>query len=425
MRLARGAFWSVLDTGFTRSFALIISIVVARAVGQEHFGQFGVVQSTIGVFGLFAGLGMSVTATKYVAQLRASDPKRTSRILGLSTLLAAVSSFLACAVLLATAPWLARTTLASVEVGSLLRVGCGFLFFSILNGAIAGALYGFEAFRSVAIVDIVAGLLGCGIVITGVLTAGLIGAIFGLVAGAGLQCLGYCYFLRRELDNSSLSITYSGCFTEWPVIAKFSVPALLAAAMTGPVNWVCSAIVVNQPTGYAQMGLFNAANQWRGAILLLPLTLSAPLLPVLSSLFGKEREKYLRVLLAGTVVNTSLALLVALGIITFSRSIMASYGKSFVGGTSVLICLVLSAVVAASLWSVGQAITSSGKMWWGFIPNLIWAVVLVSSLWLLRRQGAYGYALATLIAYSIHIPTSMYVYHRIHSRFGVVTGVHE
>ena len=137
-RLARGAFWSVLDTGFTRSFALIISIVVARTVGREHFGQFGVVQGTVGVFGLFAGLGMSVTATKHVAELRQSEPLRTGRILGLSTLLAAISSSLMCAILLATAPWLARTTLASAEVGPLLRLGCGLLFFGVLNGAVAG-----------------------------------------------------------------------------------------------------------------------------------------------------------------------------------------------------------------------------------------------------------------------------------------------
>ena len=196
--MTKGAFWSVLDAGFTRSFALIISIVVARTVGQEHFGQFGVVQGTIGVFALCAGLGMSVTATKHVAEWRQSDPLRAGRILGLSTLLAAVSSTLMCAALIAIAPWLAKTTLASAEVGSLLRLGCGLLFFGVLNGAVAGALYGFEGFKPVAIVDVGAGLAGCGAVIAGVLTAGLPGAIVGLVVGVGLQFLGYCYFLRRE-----------------------------------------------------------------------------------------------------------------------------------------------------------------------------------------------------------------------------------
>ncbi len=415
-RLATGAFWSVIDTGFTRAFALIVSIVVARTVGREHFGQFGIVQGTIGVFGLFAGFGISVTATKHVSELRESDPLRTGRILGLSTLLAAISSSLMCAILIATAPWLAKTTLASAEVGSLLRLGSGLLFFGVLNGAVAGALYGFEDFKSVAIVDVVAGLVGCGVVIAGVLIAGLPGAIFGLVVGVALQCLGYCFFLGRVLRNTGISIIYDGCLGEWTVLAKFSVPALLASAMAGPVTWVCSAIVVNQPAGYAQMGLFNAANQWRSAILLLPLTLSAPFLPVLSSLFGKDRGKYSIVLSAGITVNASLALLAAAVVIVFSRTIMGSYGKDFVGGRSVLICLVLSGVLGAAVWSVGQAITSSGKMWWGFILNLFWGVALVSSLWLFRRQGALGYAVANLIAYSIHLLTCSYFYARVHAQ---------
>jgi O-antigen/teichoic acid export membrane protein len=294
-----------------------------------------------------------------------------------------------------------------------LRLGCGLLFFGVLNGALAGALYGFEDFKSVAIVDVVAGLAGFGAVIVGVLTAGLPGAICGLVIGVGLQCLGYFFSLRRQLHNSGLSIIYRGCFSEWSILATFSVPALLAAAMTGPVTWMCSAIVVNQPAGYAQMGLFNAANQWRGAIMLLPLTLSAPFLPVLSSLFGKEREKYSKVLLTGIAVNASLALIVAAGVVQFSHAIMASYGKEFVSGTPVLIFLVVSAVITSSVWAVGQAIASSGKMWWGFGTNFVWAVSLIISLWIFRRQGAYGYALAILISYCIHLLTSVYAYSRV------------
>ena len=419
-RLARGAFWSIIDSGFTRGSALIISIVVARTVGREHFGEFGVVQTTIGVFGLFAGLGMSVTATKYVAELRQSEPVRAGRILGLSMLLAAVSSLAICAVLIATAPWLARTTLASAEVGSLLRIGCGLLFFSVVNGAVCGALYGFEAFKSAAIVDVIAGIVGCGVVIAGVLVDGVRGAIVGLVIGDAIQFAGYSFYLRRELKTHNIPILYKGCFAEWPVLAKFSVPALLAGALTGPVNWVCSAIVVNQPAGYAQMGLFNAANQWRGAILLLPLTLSTPFLPVLSSLFGKERGKYSKVLYLGIVANASIALVVAAGVVIFAHPIMASYGKGFASGTPVLICLVLSAVITSSVWSVGQAITSSGKMWWGFGINFVWAVVLIISLWIFRRQGAYGYALANLIAYSVHLLTSLYAYSRVRPRFELV-----
>ncbi len=55
-------------------------------------------------------------------------------------------------------------------------------------------------------------------------------------------------------------------------------------------------------------------------------------------------------------------------------------------------------------------------MWWAFFLNFVWGVVLISSLWIFRSRGAYGYAMANLIAYSVHMFTSMYVYSRVHPR---------
>lgn len=405
-RLAVGAVWSVVATCFTRASALVVSIIVARALGKDHFGEFGVVQSTVGMFGLFAGAGMGMTATKHIAELRSSEPSRAGRIMGIALLVGGTMSALAAGVLTFVAPWLARVTLASTEVGPLLQLGCAFLIFGVMNGLLAGALYGFEGFRPVAIVDAIAGVAGCGMVSAGVLFMALPGAILGLTAAAALQFGGYWFFLRRELARSGIRVTCKGCLSELPTIYSFSLPALLASAMTAPLMWACSAVVVNQPDGYAQMGLFNAANQWRSAILLLPLTLSAPFLPVLASLFGADRRKYLKVVMLGIVVNCSLAFMVGTAVILLSRTILAAYGKDFVAGRPVLICLVASAVLAATVWSVGQAIASSGRMWWGFALNLVWGAVLLSSLWWLRRRGAYGYAVANLIAYAVHLFTS-------------------
>ena len=46
------------------------------------------IQSTVGMFGVFAGFGLGLTATKHVAEFRQSDPDRAGRIIGLSGLFA-------------------------------------------------------------------------------------------------------------------------------------------------------------------------------------------------------------------------------------------------------------------------------------------------------------------------------------------------
>ena len=44
--------------------------------GQEGFGALGMIQSTAGMLGVLAGLGLGITATKYVSELRRLDPLR-------------------------------------------------------------------------------------------------------------------------------------------------------------------------------------------------------------------------------------------------------------------------------------------------------------------------------------------------------------
>ena len=54
---------------------------------------------------------------------------------------------------------------------------------------------------------------------------------------------------------------------------------------------------------------------------------------------------------------------------------------------------------------IGQAIASQGKMWLGFYVNLIWAIVLLISCYMLVvifPMGAVGISLAYLISYITH-----------------------
>jgi len=63
--------WDAMDMGPKRDLigdlALLGWIVVARILGKEEFGQLAIVQSTVGMLGVIAGLGLGLTATKHVA----------------------------------------------------------------------------------------------------------------------------------------------------------------------------------------------------------------------------------------------------------------------------------------------------------------------------------------------------------------------
>src|ERR1035437_5586151 len=78
-RLAHGVFWSFSGTVVARALGLIASIIVARLLGRGAYGELGIIQSTVGMFGLFAGFGMGITATKFVAEYRKTDPEQIGR----------------------------------------------------------------------------------------------------------------------------------------------------------------------------------------------------------------------------------------------------------------------------------------------------------------------------------------------------------
>src|ERR1039458_7078219 len=128
-RFARGAVWSVIGAVFAQGANLAASVISARLLGREQFGEYGIIQSTVGMLGIFAGLGLGVTATKYVAQFRTLDPARAGRIIALGWVAAIFSGGLLALGLLAYAPMLAAKTLNAPELAGELRIASALLFF--------------------------------------------------------------------------------------------------------------------------------------------------------------------------------------------------------------------------------------------------------------------------------------------------------
>ena len=187
-RLARGAFWSLTGSIIARGLGLLSGIVVARVLGKAEFGQLGMIQSTVGMFGVFAGLGLGLTATKHVAEFKTTDPARAGRIIGLSSLVSWGSGTVVTAILFFLSPWLAAHTLAAPELSGLLQLGCLLLLLGGVNGAQTGALAGFEAFKAIARVSLIVGAISLPITIGCVVYLGVRGAVWAQILNPATQC---------------------------------------------------------------------------------------------------------------------------------------------------------------------------------------------------------------------------------------------
>jgi O-antigen/teichoic acid export membrane protein len=402
-RFTLGIVWSLAGAVVSRGFLLAASVACARFLGKEGFGALGMIQSTAGMFGVFAGLGLGLTATKYVAEFRRQDPAKTGRILALSASAAFVFGCMITVLLILLAPYLAKKVLATPQLAVPLAVGSGLVFFGAMNGAQTGALAGFEAFKTIARVNVLSGVASFPLIVLGVWRGGLQGAVWGSVAALAINWALNNRALRRECASANISYQFASCHRELGILHRFSLPAFLASIVVGPGIWVCNALLVHQPQGYAQLGIYTAADKWRLLILFVPTSVFAMVLPVLSNLYGEgDGARFRKVFRANLQLNAGLALLAALLIAAFAAPIMAIYGNSFRGGRLILIVLAFSALPEALNTILKQPLVAAHLMWWRFAFDLLLVAVLVGLAWeLIPKWGALGLAASYGLAYAV------------------------
>jgi len=399
-RFARATLWGIAGAVISRSLNMAAWVVCARILGKSTFGALSMVQSTAGMFGVVAGLGLGLTATKHIAELRDSDPARAGRVLGVSFLVAIASSLLMAACLIAFAHSLATRLLTEPSLAMPLTIGAGLVLFGGLNGFQTGALAGLEAFRAIAQINLWAGLLSFPAIVIGARTGGLRGAVVGLVAGLAINWLLNQLALRRQCARAGIVLTLTGCLREAGVLMRFTLPAFLASALVSLAMWLCNAWLVQQ-RGYSELGLYGAADRWRLAILFVPASMAGPMLSLLSNLQGNSNSaSFRKIFRANLGVTFALVCLPAILTAVLAPHFMSVFGAGYREGGPVLMVLALSALPEALNATLGQPLITA-SMWRRFAFDVLLVCVLVAcGKMLIPRWGGMGLAAAYAISFS-------------------------
>lgn len=402
-RLIRGTFWSLVATVFSRFLGLASSMFVARMLGKIGLGELGIVQSTVGMFSSLAGLGLGLAATKHIAEQRVHDPAAAGETIGFLSLISWTSGSLITLVVLLLAPWLAAHTLAAPQLAPELQAGTLLLLFGVINGVQTGVLSGFEAFKTIARVNLICGFANFPILVGGAYFGGLAGVVWGMVAVLALNCYLNFRAVRSEAAAAGIAIHYRNVNKHFNLIWSFGLPGMLSGLIFGPANWIANTLLVNQHGGYGEMGLLNATNSWFQAVAFLPNLLGQVLLPILATYTAaKDNRRALRALTITTWVNAIIVLpVVAVGCL-FSRQIMELYGRGFDQGAPVLIVTLISGGILMIQGPITNQLIAAGKMWSYFAAHVAWGCVFVTgSLLFVSGHGAVGLASARLAAYVV------------------------
>jgi O-antigen/teichoic acid export membrane protein len=420
VRLAHGVFWSLIGAVLARGLGVVSSIIVARMLGITAFGEFTMIQSTVGLFGTFAGLGLGITATKYVAELRETDPVRCGRIIGLILLVGMAGGLVAALALVSFAPWIATHTLAAPKLAPLLRVGATLVLFNTLQGVYSGALGGFEAFKRVAQINWVGAVLGTPLLVLCTFADGIRGAVWGSVLQVLLGCAIGHFALSREVVKRNVTLAFAPTNTDWRILWRFSLPVFLSEMIFSPANWISTTLLANQKAGFNEVALMNAAGQWRNIINFLPMMMTTVLVPMFSSLYqAGDQGAYVKLLRRNLLLNAGICAALAVPLTFCAPLVLNWYGHGFENGVPVLRLTLLTTIIFAGTSLFGRALQATGRAWIELLCCGIWAVTMVlGSFILVPSFKADGLAGAQLLATVVLAVCQCFLVRRIFSKRG-------
>ena len=199
---------------------------------------------------------------------------------------------------------------------------------------------------------------------------GLTGAIVAMVINSLINVILYKLSIDNLIKRFDIKIDYLKSWTEREIIWKLSIPSMLAGVMVGPVVWIANIIIINNPNGYSQLGVFQAANQWKTMLAFLPTVIGGVLLPMVSSTINKK-NKNLEVI--NVLASWIIVIIIALPLIAFPEIIALFYGEEYSSAAflhSISAMMLVSCILAYKEGIVRKLIAKTS--WWGFLSNMIW-----------------------------------------------------
>jgi O-antigen/teichoic acid export membrane protein len=396
-RMASGAMWSIVGAALASALTMLSNIACARMLGSTGFGQFAIVIATTNLFtNLFTG-GLSMTATRYVAGYRDTDPDSAGKVIGLSTATALIVGLTIMLAICFTAPWISRDVLKASGLSGALMLGAVAMFSAAVNGSQTGALSGFEAFDRIALGNLIRGTAILILMTAGAAVWGLTGALMGYAAAGAVVALYYQIVVRRECSKRAISISYRFERQDLAILWRFTLPVLLSTSMFTPAAWWANVLLARR-SGYAEAGIFNAISNWQNFILFFSSAIASIGLPILANLRAEQNAaSYKKCLKTNFLFVLMPALAVAVPVAVCSPLILRLYGPSFAHGSGALMLIALAAILNAANTPVGDVLWSLDATASATVLAFVNGVTLVLASYALSGKGAAGLAGAYVV----------------------------
>ena len=149
-QLLKDSFWAVFGNAIGKGLLLLAGIAVARFLGRDSYGEYGLIRNTILTIGIFSTFGIGYTATKFISQGMAKFPDRILLIYHILIKITLIASIVISALIFTFARQLA-VFLENAPLATAIRMCAIIIVFNALTFTQNAILCGFKEFKKVAI----------------------------------------------------------------------------------------------------------------------------------------------------------------------------------------------------------------------------------------------------------------------------------
>jgi O-antigen/teichoic acid export membrane protein len=385
---------------FTFGCRLVITFLLARLLGSEHYGLYNLSLTTLTVIAALAALGLDTAMVRYIAMF--AQRRDDARVWG--TIQLGLGVTVALSLWLGGGLYLLSDVIAvrifhEPRLGPLLRLASAVVPFLTLSNVIAAATQGFKKMQYATLArDVTQPLLRllliAGLIVVGVSAAGAL-VIYGLAVAISAAML--LSFLHRRLF--SLRRAPGTARRESREIFQFALPVFFSDLMTTFRDNV-QTLLLGALNTVSSVGVFAVANQLNMVGSMFQSAVATAARPIIAELYDQGKWAQMgRIYQTTTKWSFMLNLPIFLTIVLFPSQILAIFGESYVVGSPALVLLACGIMVDISTGMCGIILDMTGHAGWKLINSIIrLGISLGLSALLIPPWGVMGAATSALVA---------------------------
>ena len=329
----RGGFFLVTGTALSTIIMAIASILVARFLGAELYGQYTLALVIPQILLLFADLGINQGIIKYTSSLhKQGETTRIIKIIKYGILLKSSAGIVIFIISYMCSGILSSALLQRPELASYVKIASISILFYTIFATLTSAFVGLAKTEYNALVSIAQAtakaLLSILLVLLGF---GVLGAIVGYVASYGAAIVAGALLLIAVVNSlkGNSPQKCNGNVKDLKELIRYGTPLYISTLLTGFIPFYQS-IVLAFFTSDIDIGNFKASANFIALMAVVTIPISTALLPAFSKLNSSFNHGIRRFFKLANKYTTLVILPITFFMITFSHEIVKTiYGSTY------------------------------------------------------------------------------------------------